>query len=563
MSPWLEVFGRLHPFVLHLPIGLLAGLAGVEGIALLRRKAASRELTLVLAWLAGVAGGIAAGTGYVLRNEGGYDEATLTWHLRLGIAVGIAGLITAVLRSLRATPRAYRAALLVTLALLVPAGHFGAVLTHGAGFITEPLARRKEPARLDLVDPPDGERAATGIRGADPSGTQAADAPGSQPEARPTYAGGIAAIFASRCASCHGETKHKGGLSLHTPASIMKGSEDGAVIIAGQPDDSELVRRIRLPQDDHDHMPPEGKPQLTPEQIGLIEAWIAAGASFTAEAESPDDSSNAIRAPGQRAPAPDDSHRDEQAESSSSPEPPPPQASAIQALRSALVNVEAVRVGSNRLVVNFAAIAPDLTDSRAEALLAPVTQQVTGLSLARSSVTDDIAELLATMPHLRRLDLRGTALTDAGLGLLGGHAGLEELVLAQTRLTDAAVETLRRLPNLRRVHLWRSGMSQSAVAALGTLRPEMEIITGEEPLAAALEIEPEIKLENTAPIPGAAPDGVDRTELAPVNAKCPVSGKDVDPRYLVVHKGRVIGFCCPNCPKEFWADPARFEAELR
>jgi len=51
-----------------------------------------------------------------------------------------------------------------------------------------------------------------------------------------------------------------------------------------------------------------------------------------------------------------------------------------------------------------------------------------------------------------------------------------------------------------------------------------------------------------------------------VNATCPVSGSPVNPKYALVHTSaagpRVIGFCCPNCPKEFWADPAKFEAKL-
>jgi hypothetical protein len=59
----------------------------------------------------------------------------------------------------------------------------------------------------------------------------------------------------------------------------MKGGEDGTVIEPWEPQKSDLVRRITLPSDDDDAMPSNGKKPLTPDEIKLIQAWIAAGAS--------------------------------------------------------------------------------------------------------------------------------------------------------------------------------------------------------------------------------------------------------------------------------------------
>jgi YHS domain-containing protein len=42
-----------------------------------------------------------------------------------------------------------------------------------------------------------------------------------------------------------------------------------------------------------------------------------------------------------------------------------------------------------------------------------------------------------------------------------------------------------------------------------------------------------------------------------------VSGKPVDPRFVIVHDGKAIGFCCPNCPKEFWTEPSKFAVKER
>jgi hypothetical protein len=59
----------------------------------------------------------------------------------------------------------------------------------------------------------------------------------------------------------------------------MKGGEDGLVITPWLPQKSDLVRRITLPSDDDDAMPSGGKKPLSPNEIKLIQDWIAAGAS--------------------------------------------------------------------------------------------------------------------------------------------------------------------------------------------------------------------------------------------------------------------------------------------
>ncbi len=48
----------------------------------------------------------------------------------------------------------------------------------------------------------------------------------------------------------------------------------------------------------------------------------------------------------------------------------------------------------------------------------------------------------------------------------------------------------------------------------------------------------------------------------PVNAKCPVSGKDVDPTKTSVHEGKVLAFCCDKCKAKFDQDPTPFLAKL-
>lgn len=98
-----------------------------------------------------------------------------------------------------------------------------------------------------------------------------------------TYEQDIKPIFDATCIKCHGETKPKGKLRLDSLAGIKKGSEDGPVIEPANSAKSMLVLNIAHLGDEDDYMPPPknkmGLKQLTPEQIGLVRAWIDQGAN--------------------------------------------------------------------------------------------------------------------------------------------------------------------------------------------------------------------------------------------------------------------------------------------
>ncbi|MBI1849304.1 MAG: hypothetical protein HYR85_03065 [Planctomycetes bacterium] len=503
LTEWVRVFGRLHPILLHLPIGLLGGLAALEFVTLFRKGIVSRGAISIVAWLTAASAVMSATTGWVLSDEAGYGGDTLETHEWLGISVAAASVVVALLHALsRGGTRvpvlaAYRVALVATMGGLLPAGHFGSTLVRGEGFLTEPL--------------------------------RAEDAVSAT--ATSTYARLIAPIFSARCMTCHSESKKKGGLTLENEAGIIGGGVDGAVIVEGKPEQSEMIKRLRLPESDRDHMPPKGKGQPTAEEIGRIEAWIAAGAPFEGNV------------PGLE------------------PEPPiaPPDPNAVARLEQALVHVEAQAQGSNLLWIDFAGAAAKTTDATAAELLTPLLDQVEQLSLGHCGITDATMALVAQMRHLRRLDVRATGVTDAGIAALAHHEKLEELILVQTKLTDAAVSHLAALPALKRVYLWHSGVSEDVALKLHEQRASLEIEAGDVRDAAVVETEKDLQLTNTAPVAGAPPGA---EVLAPVNTTCPVTDRAVDPAYRIVYKGRVVGFCCPKCPPQFWADPEKYASKL-
>jgi hypothetical protein len=60
----------------------------------------------------------------------------------------------------------------------------------------------------------------------------------------------------------------------------LKGGKHGAIIKANDPANSELIKRLLLPEEDEHHMPPKGKTPLTEQEIALLHWWIQQGASF-------------------------------------------------------------------------------------------------------------------------------------------------------------------------------------------------------------------------------------------------------------------------------------------
>lgn len=87
-------------------------------------------------------------------------------------------------------------------------------------------------------------------------------------------------VLREHCFSCHEGDRPKGGLELTTAAGLARGGDGGAVLVAGRPDESLLVRVLAA--DAEPHMPP--KAQLTDEEIEAVREWVLAGAPWEAAA---------------------------------------------------------------------------------------------------------------------------------------------------------------------------------------------------------------------------------------------------------------------------------------
>jgi len=116
-----------------------------------------------------------------------------------------------------------------------------------------------------------------------------------------TYAKDIHPMFDEACLRCHGEQRPKANLRLDSVEGVLKGSKDGKVIEPGHSEQSKLVFTVSE-INGKISMPPKPRPPrhvdglgtnapaptpppmdhpwkpLTPDQVGLIRAWIDQGA---------------------------------------------------------------------------------------------------------------------------------------------------------------------------------------------------------------------------------------------------------------------------------------------
>jgi YHS domain-containing protein/uncharacterized membrane protein/mono/diheme cytochrome c family protein len=379
MNLLLEVFGRLHPVLLHLPIGALFALGVYELRAWRKGDPPAPRFWISFA---ACCAAFTAASGWQLHEEPGYIENfALEWHERLGIATGIGAILCAILYS---NTLRYRKMLLLTVSLVLGAGYFGGTMTHGEDFILEPIQRF---VALNTSQPP---------------------------PATVTYGYDIAPIFKAKCSKCHSAQKQKSELRLDTPEWILKGGEDeGPAVHAGDSDGHPILERILLDIEDEDHMPPEGKRQLTDKELALIKEWLLLGAPFGPPLAAAD-------------PA------------------------AIQKLRDNLVHVQTVSPDSNGLYIDFAATASEIDNQIVIEMLTPLIENIVELSLARAKNIDDgIMPLIAKMPRLEILSLVSTSITAAS------QATLDEI--ATVHLFDTALQP-EQLEDLLAVDLITEGV---------------------------------------------------------------------------------------------------------
>ncbi|QMU28579.1 PSD1 and planctomycete cytochrome C domain-containing protein [Adhaeribacter radiodurans] len=270
---WLwKLLGRLHPLAVHFPVTLLC-LAAILEVATFRNFTSRLRPGIDLLVLIGAAGAvIAAVLGLLLAGQEDYAGELLSLHRWTGVATAVLSVLTAFVlyivekRERWNLVKLYRGILIFTAVGVTAAGHYGASLTHGDVYLTSVM-----PWSDDYENTPAGEKKFTLV--------SLQEGGKLDPAKEVELSVQVRAIFAHSCYKCHSSDKIKGELRLDQRDLVFKGGKSGPIIIPGQPEKSEIIRRITLPRNHKESMPGKGK-ALSTEDIALITYWIKKGAPW-------------------------------------------------------------------------------------------------------------------------------------------------------------------------------------------------------------------------------------------------------------------------------------------
>ena len=443
-----EFIGRFHPVLVHLPIGILLMALLLLWLSRKEKYHISPELIKVVLLCGLFSAILSCITGYMLSLNGDYDGTTVVLHMWMGIGVTAAALLLCAKVFSRQFDAVYKIAAIGLLVLILVTGHLGGSLTHGENYLTAAITGIAEDADLPPKVIPN---------------IQEANA----------YTDVVQPLLQSKCYSCHGPHKQKGGLRMDDIQRLLKGGKDGVVLVPGNCEESEMIKRLLLPKEHEDHMPPKQKSQLNEKQIALLSWWVNEGADFTKKVKDlpQPDSVKPVLLSFQ-------SDHIEHKAPATVPEAPVEKGDekAVQALKDRGIVVIPVAQNSNYLSANFVT-ATTVADADLKLLL-PLKKQLIWLKLNDTKISDKGVAALSQCSNLTQLYLNNTAITDKGIDTLKSLSQLQILSLVGTGVTVNGLTALQPLKKLHSLYLYQTKVGREDWPLLKKVFPKTALDSG-------------------------------------------------------------------------------------
>jgi len=448
----LEFFGHFHPLIVHLPIGILL-------IALFLQWLSSREsyrsyasVVPVVLLIGVIAAFVSCITGWLLSLTDDYDHDLVGWHMWMGISTAFTSLL---LYAKTVNPKFginRKLLTLILLTLILVTGHLGGSLTHGSDYLTKPLADvfGKDTVANPVIKPVPNVQEAY------------------------AYSDVVRPILQTKCYSCHGENKQKGKLRMDDSLLLMKGGKDGKVIMPGNASQSEIIKRLLLPVDNEDHMPPKEKSQPSENQIALLEWWISQGAAFNRKVKE-------VAQPEKIVPVLFALQKTTSVQKETFEIPTDPVEKAdipvLEKMKARGIVVLPVAQNSNYLLANFIT---DTVVSREDLqFILEIKKQLIWLKIGNTNITDSALNTIGQLTHLTRLSLEHTDISDNGLRSLQSLVHLQYLNLVGTAVTLQGVLQLKDLKSLRSLYLYQTHIDRKDWSSIQNAFPKTNIDSGQ------------------------------------------------------------------------------------
>ncbi|HEX2846490.1 MAG TPA: DUF2231 domain-containing protein [Chitinophagaceae bacterium] len=424
---FLQVFGRVHPMILHFPIVLLL-LAFVLELTIIYSKqpAALKGIADWVLLAASLTTAVAALSGLFLSREPGYSGDEVSTHKWLGVTCSFVSFLWYGSKDLiRKNKAAMISTGLGTSVLLFIAGHKGAGLTHGNDFLLAPIkGDSKEPTVLleDAV----------------------------------VYTHLVKPIIEQKCMGCHNSSKAKGELIMETEQLLLKGGKNGKPWDTAAADFGLMMRRIHLPLEDKEHMPPKSKPQLTDEEISILYLWIKGGAGFDKKILDLPEKDSLRMIATVRFKSNDADVYDF----------PATDRNIIAKLNNDYRVVTPLATGSPAISVNFYGASRFTSDQLKE--LEQIKNNIVSLQISKMPVTDEDLKIIGSFSNLRALNLSFTAIKGEGINYLTSLQQLKHLSLSGTAVSSNNLRSLAQLKKLQSIQVWNTSITPQDIASLKT-----------------------------------------------------------------------------------------------
>ena len=439
-------FGRLHPLLVHLPIGFIL-LALLFDLKWFKEKGTRFNFLKIIWFLAFISSFFSALMGWLLAQNGYYIDADLTPHQYTGILLVFFSCLGWVLRikNINMPSLFRRINNLIVLFLLILVGHLGGSLTHGSDYLTKhapDFITSKQEYKNKLFE----EYTLDSIV---------------------VFKDFVQPLLNEKCVACHNNNISRGGLNLSNIESIKKGGRSGAAFVSKNPSKSLIFKRISFSQDNEKFMPPTGIP-FSYHEIQLVQWWIQEGANYTDSLNefsiTPEIQTLLLKQYGLDT-------REKPWVEKVKLDPLPP--SAVIALEKANFSLRTLSQNNPLLDLRYQG---EKLSQQALTLMETYAPYITWLNLSNCKLTNSDLKTIAKLENLTRLNLQQNSIRTNDLAPLNTLSHLEVLNLHSTLVNQDVFEILKSIPSLKKVFLWNTKVSLNAVLKNKPAFPSTELI---------------------------------------------------------------------------------------
>jgi hypothetical protein len=255
-------------------------------------------------------------------------------------------------------------------------------------------------------------------------------------------------------------------LSVATLPDLLKGGKNGAAVVAGHPESSEIIKRVTLDPDHKEFMPSDGKTPLTKNEIAIIKWWIKNGQAAPGKTLASINNFAGIKPmvaaylglPGGEA------AESESIIANQKINPNIPAFADTVLINDLRKNGVAVRYLFKKPImldmtfqgisgVNLAKVKPQLLK---------LSKNIIWLNFSESDINASDLDFLRSCTNLEKLRLDKTPVTDDIKNHLSSLKHLKAVNLSQTQITAQTVDVLKANPSIKRIYIWGSNARASS-----------------------------------------------------------------------------------------------------